>query len=157
MLEKKFESRTVRILVTICNILLCCSTHKGHAFYMWNLWEIIQTQYVSQGTFPTAFWREAFQMWGEPVNMSVFRCGSLRHKINNTVNRWKENWLTCKRGAVSQEFGENYSPFGEHRQSTSNSNSNWEVFGLLLRLTVMFFSMRMWYSRILTPVFPQWS
>lgn len=45
--------------------ILCCSTHERHAFYMWNLWKIIQTQYVTQGALLAAFWREALQMRGK--------------------------------------------------------------------------------------------
>lgn len=45
--------------------ILCCSTHERHAIYMWNLWKVIQTQYVTQGALLAAFWREALQMRGK--------------------------------------------------------------------------------------------
>lgn len=48
-----------------CTCVLCCSTHERHAIYMWNLWKILQTQYVTQGALLAAFWREALQMWGK--------------------------------------------------------------------------------------------
>lgn len=45
--------------------ILCCSAHERHAFYVWNLWEIVQTQHVTQGALLAAFWREALQMRGK--------------------------------------------------------------------------------------------
>lgn len=45
--------------------ILCCSTHERHAIYLWNLWKVIQTQYVTQGALLAALWREALQMRGK--------------------------------------------------------------------------------------------
>lgn len=70
--------------------ILCCSAHKRHAFYMWNLWEIVQTQYVTQGALLAAFWREALQMWG---------------KEGATARRRPRGWSSVRPGGAAARGG----------------------------------------------------
>ena len=44
---------------------LPCSPHQGHALHLRDLWEVLQTQHVSQGALTAALRGEAVQMRGE--------------------------------------------------------------------------------------------
>ena len=44
------------------------SPHQGHALHLRDLWEVLQTQHVSQGALPAALRGEAVQMRGESTS-----------------------------------------------------------------------------------------
>lgn len=78
---------------------LPCSPHQGHALHLRDLWEVLQTQHVSQGALPAALRGEAVQMRGESTSApgATLNRAGIRGNSSLKTRGWGDWSIGCRK------------------------------------------------------------
>lgn len=75
------------------------SPHQGHALHLRDLWEVLQTQHVSQGALPAALRGEAVQMRGESTSApgTTLNRAGIRGNSSLKTRGWGDWSIGCRK------------------------------------------------------------
>lgn len=100
-------------IYVVLSVLFCAlsltpktSSHQGHAIYLWDMWEVVQTEHVFKSSLTPAFWREALPVWGKMLTMwpRTNNC----NWVHNCLRQIHSSILMCFTCIRSDHSGSNF-------------------------------------------------